>query len=204
MERITRKDILREIVNTVAFVALLAFLGFIFLVILPAMNTASAATLDNRCYAFYEAYQQHDAYTDAQRLELADAMDDFGCWPELQNTQQSTSATGWDCDSLGAFVKENGDASWQKMYTPESVVLYNDERSLLDALKSKTSAEERSPVYHHFSNRDKVVSKTEVPPGGVRAVECIAQVRTGHGNQKVYYYLDRDSEGDEFWGWLYL
>ena len=169
------------------------------------VNSATAATINEECHALYSQFLQSTTFHQAG--ESAAKMHDLGCWPALQNTQQSESAstTGWDCDSLGAFVKENGDPEWQKMYTPESVVLYNDDRSLHEVLQSKTSAEERSPVYHHFSNRNKVVSKTEVPPaGGVRAVECTAQVRTGHGNKTVYYYLDRDSDGDEFWGWIYL
>ena len=211
MERITRKDILREIVNTVSFVILMALLGFIFLVMLPAYtNTASANTIDNRCQPLYEQFLQSETYDQAG--QSAWQMMEFNCWPALQGAQQTAESfpTNWDCNSLGTYIMQDSpDSGWVKVYEPKPVTYWNIEGGAEERRRWRTDP--KSALYRKIMNNPysgnkhkiQVISNAEAPPGGTRALECLAKVRTDQGYQTVYYYLDND-DGDEFWGYLHL
>ena len=212
MERITRKDILREIVNTVSFVILMALLGFIFLILLPAyMNIASASTIDNRCQPLYEQFLQSETYDQAG--ESAWQMMELNCWPALQGTQQTAEyVSPTDCNSLGSHIMSRSpESGWAKVYEPKSVAYWNIEGGAEERIRWR--ADPKSALYRKAINNPygstenkrkiQVINNAEAPPGGTRALECLAKVRTDQGYQTVYYYLDND-DGDEFWGYLHL
>ena len=183
---------------------------FIIFIIVDAIRTpASAATIDKQCQPLYERFRAPEvSWEDTGKI--AWQMMELGCWPELQGAQQTEYVSPTDCNSIGSLIMESAtDPDWLKIYEPKSVVYWNlgkQERDKwrLESFVNFLDKDIESIDFEHIFRMNQIVSNAAAPSDVVRTLECLARVLTSQGYQSVYYYLDRDSEGDEFWGWLYL
>lgn len=122
---------------------------------------------------------------------LAWNMERHGCWPALQGAGMAALPAITNCSSLEPHVFEFGRAydqdpgwHWLKVYEPRPVPDKPSRSETMALMSAMMSA--------------------PVSPNGSRVLACIGKVQTaGNGLKSLYFYLDRDADGEEFYGYTY-
>ena len=173
--------------------------------------SAKASELNPVCHQLYEMFQMPDlTYEDVGKI--ADHMHKNNCWPALQETASDNASAPpliTDCASLRAAVWDLGatgdkDSSWHwiKLYDAKPISIVNNGEAIGGILRQRSIAR-KNPGFPR-SKYDALLD-TVLVEGSTRVLECEAQVNTiGHGAIWLYLYLDRDSDGEELYGYVYL
>ena len=175
--------------------------------------------LNPTCHRLYEMFQMSDlTYEDVGKI--ADHMHKNNCWPAMQGIVPDTALNApppiTDCTSLRAAVWDLGSARdndsqwhWIKLYPATPVSIINDPerlKNLQNARGIRTLAAATNRHAGIFEGRGKYDALLDdLIAGSTRVLECEAQVRTvGHGAVQLYMYLDRDADGEELYGYVYI
>ena len=180
--------------------------------------SAKAFELDPICHQLYGLFQMPDlTYEDVGKI--ADRMHQNNCWPAMQGLTPDMSSAPppiTDCDSLrtavwdyGRTLDEKPSWHWIKLYTAAPVSIINDAEKLQNLKNARAIQTLAAATNRHagiFEGRGKYDAILDgLVAGSTRVLECEAQVRTvGNGAIELYMYLDRDADGEELFGYVYL
>ena len=192
-------------IQTIRVLGLAVLLAF-------GMNV-KAAELNPICHTLYNQFTQGNLPYEVAG-QLAGSMYEAQCWPILMGLEVATAPPNvlpaiTSCETLRPHIMEFGakydnDPGWHwvKLYVPEAINVINDKELLAAMAMHRRVALHRGqdPNLKYGALLDSML-----PKGVTRVLECEAQVRTaGNGMHLLYLYLDRDSDGEEFYGYLYL
>ena len=171
-----------------------------------------AIKLDPKCHELYAQFNQPNLPYEVAG-QLAGSMHEAQCWPVLMGIDvgapTSILPAITNCATLRPHIMEFGakydnDPGWHwiKLYEAEAIAVIND-KELITAM-----AMHRRIALHRGQDPNLkygVLLDETLPAGVTRVLECEAQVRTtSNGMQLLYLYLDRDADGEEFYGFMYL
>lgn len=159
-----------------------------------------AYDLDPDCYKLYDQFLAAD-YINAGRIAVR--MHDTQCWPALQGGLDYSGGedlvTATDCASLSPhIVKMINDQAHVNGY---SVLQIADAKEMTKDTRGKVTMSlilQRIDPLIHNPFAPKPLS------GTTRVLDCSAEARFTNGSYLIQMYLDRDSDGQEFFGMVPL
>lgn len=167
--------------------------------LLSLWTQAWAVDLHPECYIYYEQYNASEL-TYEEVGQLADKMHEKGCWPVLQGlleTEQSEALPPiTDCTSLVPHIVQmtvdQATANTPAMMKLSSLGRLGDMNSCLRYVN-------KGIVNHAIAT-----SFVETCAVDDKVIHCIGHARFPYGKKVVRFYLERDSDGDEFIGYSSL
>ena len=185
------------------------------------IHPASAVELAPVCHQFYDQFKTSVTYEEAG--QLADMMLSNSCWPALQGLlddqpESTTLPALADCQTLGVHIVD-----WVKRDLAESdpgwviLKLYEEQPLTLDFCYElgvgtyqvpegfKDSCHALGDIWYGSTligdERHGGVLIPQTPSNKV--INCIARARLQSGNRAINYWLERDPDGQEWYGYVY-
>ena len=144
---------------------------------------AKAADVSRECHDKYGEFQR--AETRREALEAALAMYEGQCWPALQAAETLVAAPITDCHSLGPHIIQM--TADQETTDNPRIIKFVLVEPMTDKVRADMNRRRRYP--------------STPPTGATRPLDCIAEARFNRlGTKLVQFYLERDPDGEEFYG----
>ena len=160
-------------------------------------GTVFAQSIPDDCHRLYQFFGLVTTYEDAGKAAVK--MNEMGCWPALQagpatSEPEAAHLPGiTDCEALAPHIVH---MTVDQAQTGKPTIL-----RLYDSKPLTTKARNDVAVALLMQGYDVRNLFNNPVSGTTRVLDCVASARFESSNDLVQYYLDRDPDGQEFFGY---